>query len=169
MKIWKLALLAGTATAALIVALALTGLAHGWALLAYILFLASLAFMWLLSRLRAVLPPCRDFERLVARREVRPATVDQFETVRGWVAIARYTQADVYLRLRPLVREIVAARLLRAHGIDLYHEPQRAGAVVGPGRTWELVRPDSPPPEDRLARGWSQRELEQLVEELERL
>jgi len=166
---WRPALLVLAATVALGVALTLTGAANGLALLVYVLFLAAVAFALLVARLRAGLPPAADFERLLAGPGRRPTDVEQFETVKRRVAIASYSQLDLHSRLRPLVRDIVAARLLRRHGVDLEREPERAATIIGEGRAWELARPDREPPADRFARGWSVRELEQLVEELEGL
>ena len=95
--------------------------------------------------------------------------LEQYETVKLSLAISRYSRADLHAQLRPPVRDIVAARLLRDYGIDLDHEPDRAQAILEGGRAWELVRPDHRSPDDRSAPGWSEHELEQLVEELERL
>ena len=46
--------------------------------------------------------------------------------------------------LRPIVREIAAARLAR-HGVSLDRQPERARALLG-AQTWELVRPDREAP-----------------------
>jgi len=76
---------------------------------------------------------------------------------------------DLHYRLRPLVREIAAARLARHHGVELESQPERAHTLVG-RRTWELVRPEREPPDDVWnARGWSEVELSELVDELEAL
>ena len=63
-------------------------------------------------------------------------------------------------------RVLQLEELARRHGVDLARSPARAHALVGV-RTWELVRPDRLPPEDRNARGWSDEELGELVDELE--
>ena len=67
--------------------------------------------------------------------------MEQLETVKRLVTLAGSSRSDL-LRLRPLVREIVAARLSRRYGVDLEREPERAEALLGKGRAWELVRPD---------------------------
>ena len=168
MRLWKALLLVLAGAVALIVAFALAGVGDGLALLAYALFIAALLFAWLIGRLSSTLPLAPDFQRML-RRPVRAETrVEQFETVKRSVILARSSQTDL-LRLRPLVREIVAARLSRRYGVDLEREPELAASLLGQGRAWELVRVDSAAPVDRYAPGWSQSELEQLVEELERL
>ena len=168
MRLWKLILLALAGAVALVIGLVLAGVGNGLALLAYVLFVAALLFAWLIGRLTTVLPLAPDFQRMLRRPDRSETRVEQFETVKRSVVLAGSSRSDL-LRLRPLVREIVAARLARRYGVDLEREPERAASLLGEGRAWELVRPDSATPADRYAPGWSQRELEQLVEELERL
>jgi hypothetical protein len=169
MKIWKAALLGLAVTVALVVALMLTGVAHGLVLLAYVIFLVALLLFVLVGRLRRVLPLAVEFRRMRPLPAVPETHVEQFETVKRWVAIARYSRSDLYFRLRIPVRDIVAARLSRSYGVDLEREPGRAAAILGQGRAWELVRPDYSWGSDRSAPGWSEHEVEQLVDELERL
>jgi hypothetical protein len=168
MRLWKACLLVLTVAVVLVVALALAGVGNGLALLAYALFIAALLFAWLIGRLSRALPLALDFHRLLPRPDRADTRVEQFETVKRSVILARSSQSDL-LRLRPLVREIVAARLSRRYGVDLEREPERAALLMGESRAWELARLDSAGPADRYAPGWSPRELEQLVEELERL
>ncbi len=169
MKIWKAALLGLAATVALVIALMLTGVAQGLVLLAYVIFLVALLFAMLIGRLRRVLPLAVEFRRMLPPPALPEAHAEQFETVKLWVAIARYSRSDLYFRLRTPVRDIVAARLSRSYGVDLEREPDRAAGILGEGRAWELVRPDYRSDSDRSAPGWSEHEVEQLVEELENL
>jgi hypothetical protein len=71
--------------------------------------------------------------------------------------------------MRPLVREILAARLRRHHRIDLDRAPDRAHAVVGDGYVWSLARPEREPPSGAGGRGLSHDELDKLLNELEAL
>ena len=169
MKVWKAMALGLTATAAFLIALTLTGLAHGLALLIYVLFLVAMLLVTIVGRLRDVLPPTVEFRRMLAAPSRGEIEVEQFEKMKLSLAISRHSRTDLYVQLRPPVRDIVAARLFRDYGIDLDHEPDRAEAILGGGRAWELVRRDYRSPDDRSAPGWSEHELEQLVEELERL
>jgi hypothetical protein len=168
MRLWKASLLALTAAVAVVIGIVLAGVGNGVALLAYVLFIAALLFAWLLGRLENVLPPARDFQRLLSRPDRPEMPVEQYESIRRLVLLAGSSRSDL-LRLRPLVRDIVAARLSRRYGIDLEREPARAGSLLGERRVWELVRPDYATAGDRDAPGWSPGELAQLVEELESL
>jgi hypothetical protein len=154
-------------TAGLVLALILAGSAHGLALLAYVLFLGALGLAVLAGRLREELGPAPPFEWLIASpaRAVEP--IEQLETLSRTLSAAGWNQTELHHRLRPPVREIVAARLSRRYGIDLNSEPERARKLLGDGRAWDLARPDRERPEDRYARGWSRRELAELLDELE--
>jgi hypothetical protein len=54
----------------------------------------------------------------------------------------------------------------RLEGVELDGEPARAQELVG-AAAWELVRPNRPPPGDRLSAGLSVAELSLVVDELE--
>jgi hypothetical protein len=172
-KWWRLGLLLGAATVALIVALALTGVGNGLPLLIYVLFIAALLIGWLIGRLRRTLPLAPDFQRLLSSPVPGKTEVEQFEGIRRRLTLAQSSRADL-LRLQPLVREIAAARLSR-RDIDLEREPEEAQALVAGDKVWELIRPDTVAPAgprepvDPRAPGWSRTELERLVEELENL
>jgi hypothetical protein len=70
----------------------------------------------------------------------------------------------LHLRLRPVLREIAAHRLLNRFGV----EPARARELVG-AAAWEVVRPDRPSPRDRLEVGPPLSDLRKVVVELERI
>jgi hypothetical protein len=74
----------------------------------------------------------------------------------------------LHVRLRPILRQIAAHRLWMRFGVDLDREPDRAHELVG-AEAWELVRPERPPPLDRLGPGPPASRLRLVVEELERL
>jgi hypothetical protein len=74
----------------------------------------------------------------------------------------------LHTRLRPILREIAAHRLSMRFGVDLDTEPERARELIGV-EAWEVVRPERPPPSDRLAPGPSASHLSKVVEELERI
>ena len=74
----------------------------------------------------------------------------------------------LHTRLRPLLREIAAHRLSMRFGVDLHREHERARELIG-SEAWELVRPERPPPSDRLAPGPPASHLSKVVEELERI
>jgi hypothetical protein len=164
---WRAVAWAVFGTVGVVVALVLAGSSHGLALLAYVLFLGALALLNLTARLRATLPAEPDFEQLLGRSDRGAEPIEQLETLSRTLSAAGWNQSELHYRLRPPVREIVAARLSRRHGVDLDRQPERARALLGDGRAWELVRPDRERPQDRSARGWSRRELSELLDELE--
>jgi hypothetical protein len=168
MRRWRYLLVVVAAAAVVGVGFALTNVGSGLVLLVYVLVVTGLLFAWLIGRLGRILPAAPRFQRLLARPDRAEVPVEQLESVRRMVILAGSSRSDL-LRLRPLARDIVAARLSRSHGVDLEREPERARSLLGQSRAWELVESDAPTWVDRDAPGWSRRELEQLVEELENL
>jgi hypothetical protein len=110
-------------------------------------------------RTSALRPPERR------RREPRsaPETLVRMEA-RTALGVAR--AFDLHFRLRPGLRELASELLASHRGIVLDAEPERARTALG-DETWELVREDRPPPEDRIARGIPIRDLTRVVESLE--
>src|SRR2546423_4904413 len=84
------------------------------------------------------------------------------------VELAVLSAVHLHVRLRPVLREIAAHRLLKQYGVDLDGEPARARELIGTS-AWSHVRPDRPPPADRLAPGPPLSELRDVVAELERV
>jgi hypothetical protein len=72
---------------------------------------------------------------------------------------------DVHVVLRPVLQEIAIERL-HARGVDLFSDATAARELLGDA-LWDLVRPERPPPPDRLARALELRELSLLVDRLE--
>jgi hypothetical protein len=75
---------------------------------------------------------------------------------------------DLHFRLRPRLRGLATDLLATRRNVSLDESPGRARELIGE-ETWELVREDRPPPEDRLARGIPINDLRHVVESLERL
>ena len=94
----------------------------------------------------------------------RPAGLQRLEWM---VGSGRHTAGDVQVRVRPVLREIAAARL-RRRGVRLDAEPERSRALLG-DELWEIVRPNRPRPADHRLPGLELGTLERLVERLERL
>jgi hypothetical protein len=86
----------------------------------------------------------------------------------GLVAGSSASALHVHAYLRPLLAEI-ASRRLAAHGQALERMPESDARRILGDRFWELVRPDRPFPEDRHGPGVSVRDLDAMLEVLERL
>jgi hypothetical protein len=108
-----------------------------------------------------------EFDRALAEMSRRPSDSGELTLVRD-VEQSTRSALHLHVRLRPVLREIAAHRLWMRFGVDLDREHGRARELVG-ANAWELVRPDRPPPSDRLARGPAPADLRVVVEELERL
>lgn len=154
------------ATIALVFAGALAGSLRGVALYAYVLVLGALGLLTLSRGLRSGLPRTPDLDQLTRRPPAADERVPQLEAVVRRISAGRSSAFDLHYRLRPMVREIASAQLARRHGLDLDRRPEQARALLGE-RVWELVRPDRESPEQRLSRGWSTKQLAELIDELE--
>jgi hypothetical protein len=78
---------------------------------------------------------------------------------------------DLHERFKPLVVGVARHLLASRARIDLYAEPERARAVVGP-QVWDLIQPGrlvTAQEDSRSAPGLDRRQLATLVDELERL
>ena len=142
---------------------------QGMVVLVYVLAWTAVLLAILLARVRALLPPAPEFGRLREPKLEEVMPVDEFQTLLRHLRLSRLSSADVHSRLGPVVREIVATRLARHQGVDLVREPDKAQHLLGEGKVWELVRPDPEARPDRFSGGWSRRELEQVLNQLERL
>lgn len=159
---------------AVIVPASLVGVADGLALLFYVLSVGAALLFLLILQLGRLLPKTRlqpRSRRRARRRGARKetASVAQFERIRHAVEAAGWNGSEVHETLRPIVREIIAAKLARRHGIDLEHSPAQAQVILGAGYAWDLARPNREPPPDASTRGWSSDEIGKLIDELEAL
>jgi hypothetical protein len=164
------ALIVGTALtlAALGVMFASSGI-RARVLDAYLVSICGVAVLMLIRTARALLPERRSSAFAAALAELRrePPPAGELGIERD-VELSRLSEFHFHMRLRPVLREIAALRLRRRYGLELDREPLRARELV-PSATWEVIRPDRPPPADRLSRGPSPASLRTVVSELERL
>ena len=128
---------------------------------AVILGLAIAALRRAYARETPLLPPAPQRQE---RREI-PETLARLEQE---VVLATANSFDLHVRLRSRLRVLAAERLAARHAIDLDREPELARRVLG-DETFDLVRVDRPPPVDRLARGMAIKDLDRVVESLERV
>jgi hypothetical protein len=109
-----------------------------------------------------------QFERALKRRWPHAKRPERLEQLERHVALASESAFDLHFRLRPTAVTIASERLWNRHGIDLEAHPDQARRLLSP-ELWALVRPDRPPPANRLARGPGSGELARLVDALERI
>ena len=105
------------------------------------------------------------------RRRVSPAPPkrpEQLVELERLVATSNTYALHVHAYLRPLLAEI-ASRRLAARGQTLERMSEPVGESLLGDRLWEIVRPDRPFPEDRHGPGITPRELDAMLEVLERL
>ena len=134
----------------------------------FALVLCGTALLLTLAALRRAYPretPLRPRRTRAASQRSIPGTLARLEqeTILGVAG-----SFDLHYRLRPRLRGLTADLLAAQRGVGLDAAPERARALLG-GTTWELVRRDRPPPEDRLAAGLPINDLRRVVESLERL
>jgi hypothetical protein len=120
------------------------------------------------TRERGAAPGSSEFDRALGEMSRRSPTDSGELTLVRDVRQSTRSAFHLHVRLRPILREIAAHRLWMRFGVDLDKEPERARELIGVN-AWELVRPERPPPSDRLAQGPSAARLRTVVDELERL
>jgi hypothetical protein len=101
------------------------------------------------------------------RMEAQPADSGELALVRE-LELSKMSAFHLHVRLRPVLREIAGHRVRTRYGVELESEPERARELIG-SAAWEIVRPDRPPPRDRLATGPSFAQLREVVDELEKV
>lgn len=115
----------------------------------YVLVVGALVFLTVAAVIALATEARRSpFEQALARRGRRPARPEELERLERQVALAVESAFDFYFRLRPSLVAAAGAALQRRHGVPL-EEGERFFAP----EVWELVRPEAPPPDDRLATG----------------
>lgn len=133
-----------------------------------LLLLAGLALPRLQSdRLRGTEPEPGRL-RITRARRTRPDTPPQLEKIERLVVFGKTTAFDAEWRLLPLLRSVAAEQLEARHGVDLLDQPDAARRLLG-AEGWELLRPDRPPPSDRLGPGLEMPALDAAVSAIEGL
>jgi hypothetical protein len=135
----------------------------------YLLCIAGVLLLALVRTTRTFAPAPRrsPFDDALAAMRRGPGESGEPTLVRE-LELSTYNAFHLHLRLRPLLREIAAHRLRSRYGVELDAEPARARELVA-SEAWEIVRPDRPPPADRLGAGPTLGELTAVVDELEAL
>ena len=140
---------------------------HAIVLDAYLLCIGGVLLLALVRATRAEAPSYAgsQFDGALAAMRFVPPDSGEPDLVRD-LELSTYAVFHLHTRVRPVLRDIAAHRLRTRYGVELDGEPARARELVG-AAAWDLVRPDRPLPDDRLASGPTVAELRQVVEELE--
>ncbi len=131
----------------------------------YALVLCVTALVLALMALRRAFPAERPL-REGGRAPSRPRPPASLARIEHEAALAVASSFELHYRFAPRLRSIAAGLLASRRRISLAAQPAAARDALGDS-TWELVRPDRPAPEDRLARGLTTHELERAVDSLE--
>jgi hypothetical protein len=134
----------------------------------YALILCGTALLAALRALRRAYPPAMPRGRKArgtARGRPAPSSLARLEDE---TALGVAGAFHLHLRLRPRLRTIASGVLEARRHVSLDGDPEKAQEILG-AETWDLLRPDRPPPEDRLASGLPVDELRRVVDSLERL
>lgn len=165
--LWSATRLLVLPTVALIVVLAFFPGRSALAVRVFALVLCAAAIGLALAALRRALPPTTS-PLLPSSRRRAPLQVARLGRLENELALGVAGAFDFHVRLRPRLRALAAGLLASRRGISLDAQPDAAREALE-DETWQLVRRDRPPPEDRLARGLSRADLTRAVESLERL
>jgi hypothetical protein len=135
----------------------------------YVFLLCGSALVLAVAWLRSAFPESAQLRpAAAAHRSGRRAPPGPLARIEQEVALGVAGSFDFHHRLRPRLRGLAKELLAARRGISLDDQPESARLVLG-DETWELVRPDRPPPEDRLARGVPPADLLRVVESMERI
>jgi hypothetical protein len=141
------------------------------ALDAFILFLGALGLAAGVRATRQASPDVHELsliDELADPLDVLPQRPAELERLEREVYLSLGSSFYLHHRLRPMLREVAANRLLLAHGLDLDARPSEAQALLGDS-AWSWLRPDRPEPRDRWAPGPPITELTSVVDTLERI
>jgi hypothetical protein len=134
----------------------------------YALVVCAAALALALAALRRAFPPETPLRKSATRASSRRQPPSSLGRIEHEAALSVVGSFDLHYRLVPRVRAIASGLLAARRRIELDKQPDAARKALGE-ETWEIVRPDRPPPEDRLARGISSQELGRVVDSLERI
>lgn len=132
----------------------------------YALIVCAEVLVLALNALRRAYPAEAPMRQSVQRASSRRQPPPSLARIEFEAALGVAGSFDLHYRLVPRLRSIAAGLLASRRQVSLDANPSTAQAILG-DTTWELVRPDRPAPEDRLARGIAPQELAEVVDALE--
>ena len=131
------------------------------------LVVCGLVVLLAIAALRRAYPPAAPLRpgRRPPAPVPRPPTLTRLEKE---TALAVAGSFELHFRLRPRLRAVALTRLAAHRGVSLDDDPEAAREILGEA-TWDLVRRDRPPPEDRLAGGLRPSAVADVLDTLERV
>ena len=152
--------------------LAILAFLPGWldvAVRVYALLVSGMTLALMVAALRRGYPPTRPLRAAGRRpsgaRRESPAMLARLEQE---VVLGSAGSFDLHHQLRPRLRGLAAELLTARRRLSLDGDAEQARELLGE-ETWDLVRKERPPPEDRLARGMPPETLNRVVASLERI
>jgi hypothetical protein len=138
------------------------------ALYAYVLFLGVVIAAVLARRIGRGLPETIPFQELTAIRSGQDAEqLPEFGMLSRRLRLAKASESEMARHLRPLLRQVAAARLARTYGITNPDEQtDRVRSLLG-DQLWQIVRPDWQRRHEPFQGGLERPEIEQLISRLE--
>ena len=137
----------------------------------YVLYLGGLGLLACVQATRAAHPEVHEpslADELADPLDVLPERPAELERLEREVYLSLGSSFYLHHRLRPVLREVAANRLLLRHGLDLDARPAEAQALLGDA-AWAWVRPDRVEPRNRWASGPPISELTAVIDALERI
>lgn len=131
----------------------------------YALVVCAMALWLALAALRRSYPRAQRFRPQVGQRAKSPPP-PTLARIEHEAALGVAGAFDLHYRLVPRIRSLAAGLLVSRRRIALDSEPEASRHALGL-ETWELVREDRSPPNDRLAPGLPVSDLRHAVESLE--
>jgi hypothetical protein len=123
---------------------------------------------WLFRRSAAVTRATPErFEVDLRKQAAVPAEIASLRAIDNTVRLSTASAFGVELRLKPLIRELAAWRLMRHRGIDMAATPEAARRVLGES-LWHLTQAADDRP-DNGAPGLPLAELRASLDQLERI
>jgi len=131
----------------------------------YAIVLCAAIVVVMLSALRRSYPD-ENALREPASRSTRSTPPVSLARIEHEAALGVASSFHLHYRLIPRLRAVATGLLASRRQVSLPASPDSTRALLG-DEAWELVRPDRPAPENRLASGITTRELGRVVDALE--
>lgn len=137
--------------------------------LRYVLALGAVTILVAAYRFFSALPPAGPSLPAHSHRWRGSGAVEQFRNLVRYLRLSFLSVGDAQARLGPIVREVVALRLLREYGLEITDNAAQVKEVLGEGKIAELLQLEQRFPGDAVRAAWTRQDLEKLVGELEKL